>query len=62
MANSYTIQTIKQINNLYLLGELIEDDEFLGHNLELKIAESIYRDHGSEASKKIGKILLAISN
>lgn len=61
MKNSYTIQTIEQINNLCQITEPAKDELFLSDNKELKLAESIYRDFGADSSKKIGKLLLAMS-
>lgn len=61
MEGSYTIQTIEQINNLCQVTEPTEDEIFLFDNKELKLSESIYRDFGANSSKKIGKLILAMS-
>lgn len=62
MRGSYTIQLIKEIDRLGTLPELTDDETFLGTNLELKLAESIYRDYGAVISQKVANILLAISS
>ena len=56
-----TVEIIEKYKNLIDMTEPTEEEKFFVYNYALMLAESLMFDLGDETAKKLGKILLAIS-